>query len=249
MGSVSPSSGGVTHVLMVTTTMGMLDGVHGDTTDAGPVLLLGLGLVVGGAGLEHRLVGSLTTSGDANHSSAGALHGLAGAGGESDTGLPAFFGVADDEGGAAGGASVGAAVTNLALHVRDDGSFWHSIHGEDVANNEGGLGTSVDELTGVHALDSDEVLSALLVAVGVAEHHPGEGSTTAGVVHNRLNNTLHITILKELNMADNLPLALREVEGSEPGGSYALVGVGLKDLAATPSTHCGGGYFDSESYA
>ena len=40
--SVSSGSRGVTNVLMVTTTMRMLDGVHGNTSNSGPVSLLGV---------------------------------------------------------------------------------------------------------------------------------------------------------------------------------------------------------------
>ena len=39
-GGVSPRRSWVTDVLMVTTTVGMLDGVHGDTSNSGPVSLL-----------------------------------------------------------------------------------------------------------------------------------------------------------------------------------------------------------------
>ena len=45
-GSVSSGGRGVTNVLMVTTTVRMLDGVHGDTSYSGPVALLGMSLVV-----------------------------------------------------------------------------------------------------------------------------------------------------------------------------------------------------------
>ena len=45
-GGVSSHGSGMTNVLMVTTTMGMFDGVHSDTSNSGPVLLLCLGLVL-----------------------------------------------------------------------------------------------------------------------------------------------------------------------------------------------------------
>jgi len=57
-------------MLMVTTTVRMLDGVHGNTSNSGPVLPLSLHLIVGSVGPKKRLIGSLTTSGDTNHSSA-----------------------------------------------------------------------------------------------------------------------------------------------------------------------------------
>ena len=75
-GSVSPGGRGVTNVLMVTTTMRMFDGVHGNTSDDGPIALLGVGLVVSLVGLEHRLIASSATGANADHSSAATDDGL-----------------------------------------------------------------------------------------------------------------------------------------------------------------------------
>jgi len=136
-GSVSSDGSGVTDVLMVTTTMRMLDGVHGNTSNSGPVSLLGVSLEVGVVGLEERLISSLAAGDDTNHTSAGALDGLSNARGESDTGLLAVLGVTDDNAGVAGGAGKTATVTELGLDVGDDGSLGHGVEGEDIADSEG----------------------------------------------------------------------------------------------------------------
>jgi len=202
---------------MVTTTMRMLDGVHSNTSHAGPVLLLGLGLVVGSVSLKKGLVSSLTAGDDTNHSSAETLDGLSDTGRKSQSGLLAIFGVADDDTGSAGSASNAATVTNLSLNVGDDGAFGHSVDGEDVANGERRLGSSVDEHAGVHAFDRDEILSALLVFVLVSENNFGERGASAGVVHNVLHNSLDVA------------LRLGEVQGSEAGGGNSLASVGSED--------------------
>ena len=75
-GSVSPGGRGVTNVLMVTTTVRMLDGVHSNTSNSGPVSLLGVRSVVGAVSAEHGLVSSLATGDNADHGSAAALDGL-----------------------------------------------------------------------------------------------------------------------------------------------------------------------------
>ena len=67
---VSSDGGRMTNMLMVTTTMRMLDGVHGNTSNSRPMGSLSLHLEVHGVGLKERLIGSLTTSGNANHGSA-----------------------------------------------------------------------------------------------------------------------------------------------------------------------------------
>ena len=46
--------------------------------------------------------------------------------------------MADDDGGAAGGAGEGAAVTGLALDAADDGALRELINGEDVADRNRG---------------------------------------------------------------------------------------------------------------
>lgn len=137
-GSVSPGGRGVTNVLMVTTTVRMLDGVHGNTSNSGPVALLGVGLVVGGVGSEEGLVSSLATGDDADHSSAATNNGLSHTRGKSDSGLLAILGVADHDGGDTRGAGKDATVTELGLNIGDDGAFGHGVDGEDVANSEGG---------------------------------------------------------------------------------------------------------------
>jgi len=213
----------VTNVLMVTTTMRMLDWVHGDTSDARPVALLGVGSVVRGVGAEHWLVGTLSTSNDANHSSAATHHGLTDARGHSDTGLSSVLGVADDDSGGAGGTGENATVSELGLNVGDNGTLGHGINWEDVANSEGGFGTAIDEHSGVHALDSDEKLSVLLEFVLVSETDFSERCASARVVNDVLNDALDVS------------LALSEVKSSESGWGHSLGGVRLEDRAATTS--------------
>ncbi len=56
------------------------------------------------------------------------------------------------------------------------------------------LGASIDELTGEEALNSDEILSAVLELVRVSEDDLGEGCATAGVVHDFLDDSLDVAI-------------------------------------------------------
>lgn len=136
-GSVSSGGRGVTNVLMVTTTVRMFDGVHRNTSDSGPVSLLGVSSVVGAVGAEHGLVGTLTAGNNADHGSAATNDRLTDARWESDTGLLAVLGVTDDDGGGAGGASEATTVTELGLDVGDDGTLGHGVNGKDVADRQG----------------------------------------------------------------------------------------------------------------
>ena len=55
----------MSNVLVVTSSVGMLDGVHGNTPHARPAVSLGLVLMVSTSSLEHGLVGTSTASDDA----------------------------------------------------------------------------------------------------------------------------------------------------------------------------------------
>lgn len=105
-------------MLLVTTTMRMVDGVHSNTSNSGPCSsALCLPSVVGVSSLANGLVGSATTGNDTDHSSAGAWDGGSGSRGKSDSGLLAVIGVTNDDGGAAGSSGEGASVTSLGLAV------------------------------------------------------------------------------------------------------------------------------------
>ena len=89
----------MTDMLLVTTTMGMVDGVHSNTSDSGPgSSSLCLPSVVGVSSLADGLVGSATASNDANHGSAVAWDGSSGATGKSDSCLLQVIRVTNDNG-------------------------------------------------------------------------------------------------------------------------------------------------------
>ena len=123
-------------MLMVTTTVRMFDGVHGNTSNSWPVSLLGVSSVVGAVGSEERFVSSLATGDDANHSSATSKDRLTDTRWESDTGLLAILGVANNDSGGAGGTGEAATVTELGLDVGDNGALGHHIDGKDVSDGE-----------------------------------------------------------------------------------------------------------------
>lgn len=107
----------VTNVLLVTTTVWMVDWVHGDTSDSWPSVSLGLVLPEGVSSLQEWLVGSLSTGNNTNHSSALTLDGLSDTGWELQSGLVTIIGVTDDDGGGTGGTGEGATVTVFGLNI------------------------------------------------------------------------------------------------------------------------------------
>ena len=96
-GGVSSDGRWMTNMLMVTTTMRMLDWVHCDTSNSWPVLSLSSGLEPGVGSLEEWLVGSLTTSDDSDHGSAISTDCLSGTRRKSDSGFSTIIGVTNDD--------------------------------------------------------------------------------------------------------------------------------------------------------
>lgn len=84
---ISSDSGGLTNVLMVTTTVRMLNGIHGNTTHLRPRVPLCLVLVVSTASLQDGLVNTATTCNDAHHGSVMRLDHLLGARGKLHAGF------------------------------------------------------------------------------------------------------------------------------------------------------------------
>lgn len=174
--------------LVVSSSVGVVDGVHGNTTRAGPRVALRLELEVGATGLEQGLVDTSSAGDDTDGGAGRAGDGLLGARGQAETRLVLVGRVADDGGVVARGAGHRAAVTDALLNVADNGSLGALREGEDVADVERGLLAGVDERAGGEALRGDEGLLVELVAVGVTEDDLGERRTT-GVGQKRERRT------------------------------------------------------------
>ncbi len=136
MRSITADRSWVTNVLMITTTMGMLYGVHSHTSDSRPVQLLGLLLVVTGTSLQERLVGPAATGADANHCSAAAGNGFPLSRRKSDSAFLSILGVANDDSIGSGGPRESTTVTLLCLTVGNNCTFGHGLNWENVANSK-----------------------------------------------------------------------------------------------------------------
>jgi hypothetical protein len=216
-GSVSADSRGNTHVLLVTTTEGMVNGIHGNSSDLRPSLSESLHLVVNSTGLEDRLINSFTGGNETNHGSGLTGEGLSGTGGKLDSGLAQVIGVTDNDSGSTGASGELTLVTGLVFDVTDGSTFRDLVDGEDVTSGEGSLVTSIDELTSVHSFNGEEMVVLKSVLIGVSEDDLSKGSTTAGIVDDLSDDTLNVTVL------------FSEIENSESGGSDSVVLVSLED--------------------
>jgi len=207
-------------MLVVTTTVGMIDRVHGNTTSLGPGIALDGELVLRSRRFEHRLVCTSTTGNDTDHTTSRAENHLLGTGGELDASLALVGVVADDGDIVTRGPAERTTVSSFLFHVGDDGTFGDSTKREDVANSEVGVLAGVNELASVHALVGNEHLGPILELVGVSELHLREGGAAAGVVDDLLDYTADVA------------MSLGEVELSELRGSLVQASVGGEDRAA-----------------
>jgi len=198
----------------------MLDGVHRNTSDLRPAVSLDLVLVVSVTSLEKRLVETTTSSNNTNHSTASGRNGLLGTRRELDSGLVVIT-VGDDGGVVTGSTSEHTTVSSLTLKVADDGTFRHLGDGKDVTDGKLGFVSAVDELSGVHALSSNEEFLLELVLVGMTERNTSQRSTSSRVVDDLSDNTLDVTLL------------LGVIEGSVLGSALAGSGDGLENATVT----------------
>lgn len=126
----------------------------------------------------------------------------------------------DDSGVFTRGTSKLAAITNIILDVVDDGTFGHLAEGHAVANLQGRLSATVDELTSIHPFNGDEVFFINSVSNRVAEGHNGDGGTATGVVDDGFDDTLDVTV------------AFGVIKLAELAGTLAGLVVGAEDASS-----------------
>ena len=129
---------GVTHVLLVTTTVGMLHGVHGHASHRGPGVALDTEFVEGTAGLEHGLIGTSATGDDSDHGSASIDHGLLGSRGKTNSSNTLVSILCDNDGVVAGSTAHLSTVTDLGLDVANTGALGDLSKRKDVSDGDFG---------------------------------------------------------------------------------------------------------------
>jgi len=134
--SISTDSRWDTHVLLVTTTEGMVNGIHGNSSDLGPSLSESSHLVVNSTSLKDRLINSFSGSNKSNHSSSLTGKGLSGTGRKLDSSLAQIIRVTNDDGGSTGASGELTLVARLVFDVTDGSTFGDLVDGEDVTSGQ-----------------------------------------------------------------------------------------------------------------
>jgi hypothetical protein len=217
----------VTDVLVITSSVRVLHGIHCHTADDGPAVAFGFVLVVSATSFQHRLVNATTSSDDTDLTTGIRLDDLLGSRGETEASLVGLLVVRDNGAVVTGGAGDSTAVTGALLDVGHDGSLRHGTERKDVSDLKSGLASAVHELTGVQTLNGNEVLLHGSILVRVTELHASERSSSAGVVDDLTHNSFNISV------------ALTEIVDAQLGSSLAVLVVRAEDKSVSLSLTLG----------
>jgi len=206
---ISSDCGGLTDVLMVTTTVWMLDWVHRNTTHLRPVVSLHLVLVVRTTRLQHRLVHTTAAGDQTDHCTVTRADDLLRAGWQLDS-SSVRVGVVGDHGGAvAGGSGQLATVAELLFDVADGRTLRQATDRQDVADLQAGSLAARDRLTGVHSFGGDEQLLSQAIFIWITEGDDRQRCSSTRIVDDLLNDSFEKTI------------SFGEVERSQFRGAFA----------------------------
>ena len=143
-----------TQMLVVTTSVGMVDWIHSNTSNLWESLSESLELVEESTSFHDWLFISSSTSNDTDGSSAKAWNGLSGTWWESDSGLGSIIRVSDDGGVGSWTSGISSFVSNCGFNVADGGTFWDSAYWKDVTGWDGGFSSTEQILSWVSSFSS-----------------------------------------------------------------------------------------------
>jgi len=206
-------------MLMVTTSEGMVNGVHDDRSDDGPHLPLGLEHPELLSSLQDGLFVTTSAADNADHGASVSIDGLTNTGGQFYSGGLSVLALTDNGGVGSRRSGELAGVSLLGFDVADQSTFGNAADGQDIADGELGLGSAIDILSSVHSFGGEVKLLDGLVAVRVAELDSSEGSASTGIVKDFSDDTTNVTV------------AFGEVEASESSGTDAVESAGFVDRA------------------
>jgi hypothetical protein len=198
-----------TDMLVVSSSVWMLDWIFGDTSDFWPAVPLHSEFMVGSASFKHRFVNSSATGDQTKHSSVSAGIQFFDTWRQFHSGFTGICVVCDN--GAVSTWCFGdfTSVSAFFFQLANDGTFWHLSDWHDVTDGEGGFFTGVDELTGADTFWADHGFGDFSVFVWVLELDFSQWGAPAWIVNDVLYETLDET------------LSFGIIQRSEFGGAFS----------------------------
>lgn len=180
-------------VLMVTTTMWMLNRIHGHTTHLRPAVSLCFVFVIRATSFQHWFVNTTTTSDQADHGTIARSDHFLRAGGQPDTSAIRIRIVSNHGGVISARARQLAAISHFLFDVADDGTFWHATDWQHVADLQTSTLTAMQRLASVHSFGCDEQFFAQAILIWIAKSDNRQRSSTAGIVNDFLERKGRLT--------------------------------------------------------
>jgi hypothetical protein len=191
-------------MLVISSSVGMLYGILGNSTNLGPAVALDGVLVVSISSLEKRLIGTSTSSDDSDLSTYEGRNSLLSSRRKTKTGGSLIIIVGYDNSKGSGSTCERTAVTDLGLNIAHNGSLRDSRKGKTVSYREGCLLSAEDVLSSVHTFGCDHELIVPLVTVSVKELNSCHRSSTTRVMDDLLDYSTDISML--LSVVDSTKL-------------------------------------------
>lgn len=157
-GCISSDSGSLSNVLMVSSSVRMFNWIHGYSSHDWPTVSLSLVLMVGSSCFQNRLVDSSSSSNNANHRSVDWTHDLLGSWRKLHSSLLCVRIVSNYSTVISRSSGQFSSISALLFDVANDSSFRHGSDWKYIPDLKSSLSTTVNKLSRVHALSSQEEL-------------------------------------------------------------------------------------------
>lgn len=210
-------------MLVVTSSVGVVDWVHSDSCDNGEICSLGLVSPELSSSLKNWLFVSSTCSDDSDHGSGLSVNGFSHSRGEFDSGLKSILAVGNNGYESSGSSGELSVVSFSELDVGDQSTFRDLTDWQNVSDLQRGCFSAENCLTSEHSLDSKIVLGDFLVLVRILELDLGDWGSSSWVVQDLLDNSLDVAV------------SFLVVEVLVSGLSESSVGEGLEDRGVLSS--------------
>jgi hypothetical protein len=181
-------------MLMVTSSVRMLHGILSNTTNLGPAVALDGVFVVSTSSLEQRLIGTASSSDNADLCSDSGWNSLLTTRWKTQTGCSLVFIVGDNNGKSSTASGKGTTVSLKGFNIADNGSFGDHVEWQDVTNAQCSLLSAVNELSSVHSFGTEEQFGVSLIPVGIQKLNLGNRGTSTRVVKDFLYNTTDVAL-------------------------------------------------------
>mmetsp|Transcript_36410 Transcript_36410/g.27005 ORF Transcript_36410/g.27005 Transcript_36410/m.27005 type:complete len:268 (-) Transcript_36410:26-829(-) len=191
---VSSDSTWLTHVLLVTTTMRVINRVHGNTTNLWPLVSLNSVLVESTTCFQDWLVSSSTTGNQTDHGSASIGDCLLATRRKSNTSGAFVSILGNDQGVITRGTSHNTVVTNFSFNVANNCTFRDLAKRKNIANSQFSLLSSENELATVKTFRSADQSINSLESVSILELNTGNWGTSPRVMEDFLDNTFNVSV-------------------------------------------------------